>query len=145
MPEYIAPYITTEEYRCSHCGKLPPSLACGEDWMTMLIFYELFHAFALLRELWGGPIKINSGYRCPVHNLAIGGSYNSTHMFGAALDADFHSKADVLKAYGILHEGCPDLRIGVYTETGTFLHMDTGYHIFPRAEEDWVEGARWFK
>lgn len=30
-----------------------------------------------LRELSGGPIYVNSGYRCPAHNKTVGGSENS--------------------------------------------------------------------
>jgi hypothetical protein len=29
--------------------------------------------------------------------------------------------------------------------TGSFIHVDTGYFIFPRLSEDWVHGARWYK
>lgn len=35
------------------------------------------------------PIAIVSGYRCPVHNAAVGGARDSQHMYGAA--ADIHS------------------------------------------------------
>lgn len=39
-----------------------------------------------LREKYGKPIKVNSGYRCPNHNLAVGGSMQSQHMKGEAAD-----------------------------------------------------------
>ena len=39
-----------------------------------------------LREKYGKPIKVNSGYRCPKHNLAIGGAIGSQHMKGEAAD-----------------------------------------------------------
>lgn len=32
------------------------------------------------------PIKINSGYRCPALNEAVGGAKNSAHMYGWAVD-----------------------------------------------------------
>ena len=35
-----------------------------------------------LREAWGSPIIINSGYRCPILNKAVGGSKTSSHMSG---------------------------------------------------------------
>lgn len=34
-----------------------------------------------LRELYGKPIKVNSGYRCPQLNKAVGGVSNSEHCF----------------------------------------------------------------
>ena len=39
-----------------------------------------------LREAWGSPIIINSGYRCPVLNKAVGGSKTSSHMSGWSVD-----------------------------------------------------------
>lgn len=39
-----------------------------------------------LREAWGRPIYINSGYRCPKLNKAVGGSVTSHHMRGMAAD-----------------------------------------------------------
>ena len=39
-----------------------------------------------LREKYGKPIKVNSGYRCPKHNLAVGGATQSQHMKGEAAD-----------------------------------------------------------
>ena len=39
-----------------------------------------------VRELLGKPIVVNSGFRCPVHNAAVGGVANSQHMKGEAAD-----------------------------------------------------------
>ena len=39
-----------------------------------------------LREAWGSPIKVTSGYRCPKLNRAVGGSTSSVHMKGWAAD-----------------------------------------------------------
>ena len=39
-----------------------------------------------LRKAWGSGIKINSGYRCPALNKAIGGSSTSAHTTGWAAD-----------------------------------------------------------
>ena len=38
------------------------------------------------REKFGKPIYVNSGYRCPRHNAAVGGVPNSQHMRGEAAD-----------------------------------------------------------
>ncbi|MCD8386487.1 MAG: D-Ala-D-Ala carboxypeptidase family metallohydrolase [Bacteroidales bacterium] len=45
-----------------------------------------------IRERWGGPIKVNSGYRCKVLNTAVGGSPKSQHMTGQAADITVSSK-----------------------------------------------------
>ena len=59
----------------------------GDD---QLHFMELIaeKVFEPLREWVGGPIKINSFYRCPDLNKAIGGSATSQHCKGQAMDID---------------------------------------------------------
>lgn len=39
-----------------------------------------------LREAYGKPIIVTSGYRCPALNKAVGGSPTSDHMKGCAVD-----------------------------------------------------------
>ena len=39
-----------------------------------------------LREAWGRPIVVNSGYRCPKLNRAVGGVARSQHTKGEAAD-----------------------------------------------------------
>ena len=39
-----------------------------------------------VREEFGEPIYVNSGYRCKALNEAVGGSKNSYHMTGLAVD-----------------------------------------------------------
>jgi uncharacterized protein YcbK (DUF882 family) len=61
-----------------------------------------------LREAYGRPIRVNSGYRCPLLNRLVGGSPNSQHMRGEAADiqpvigneADLPELARILIANG---------------------------------------------
>lgn len=39
-----------------------------------------------LRHALNKPIKINSGYRTPEHNISVGGAKKSRHLFGRAVD-----------------------------------------------------------
>lgn len=39
-----------------------------------------------IRDAWGKPIKVTSGYRCPALNKAVAGSPTSVHMRGWAVD-----------------------------------------------------------
>tara|TARA_R100001594_G_scaffold3930_2_gene14440 strand:- start:302 stop:757 length:456 start_codon:yes stop_codon:yes gene_type:complete len=59
----------------------------GDD---QLHFMEIVakEVFEPLRTWVGGPIKINSFYRCPELNTAIGGSATSQHCKGQAMDID---------------------------------------------------------
>lgn len=47
-----------------------------------------------LRDALGSPVSINSGYRCPSLNTAIGGSKNSQHMTGQAADIVDHKNGN---------------------------------------------------
>lgn len=39
-----------------------------------------------VRDAWGAPIAVTSGYRCPRLNALVGGAANSQHMAGQAAD-----------------------------------------------------------
>ena len=39
-----------------------------------------------IREDWGGPIIISSGYRCPELNARVGGAKTSGHQYGYCAD-----------------------------------------------------------
>lgn len=47
-----------------------------------------------LREKYGKPITVNSGYRCPELNKAVGGSKTSDHMNGFSVDITASSKKE---------------------------------------------------
>lgn len=47
-----------------------------------------------LREKYGKPIKINSGYRSPLVNAAVGGAKNSDHLYGFAADITAGNKTE---------------------------------------------------
>ena len=48
-----------------------------------------------IREDWGSPIMVSSGYRCPELNKAVGGAKNSGHQYGYC--ADLQVKGDLRK------------------------------------------------
>ena len=51
------------------------------------------HVLDPLREAWGGPIHVNSGYRCPELNKAVGGTPYSQHQRGEAADITVGSRS----------------------------------------------------
>lgn len=102
-------FFGRSELQCSHCGR------CYLDPHTVQMLDEL-------RLQLGHAITVNSGYRCPVHNEAVGGAENSFHMKGKAFDLGF--------PWGLLRERCvfTAARIG-FTGIGSysgFVHLDTG-------------------
>ena len=52
-----------------------------------------------LREAWGKPIYVNSGYRCPALNKAVGGASSSQHLTGQAADITTGNKVDNAKLF----------------------------------------------
>lgn len=57
-----------------------------------------------LREAWGRPLKVNSGYRCPALNRAVGGSATSQHVKGEAADIDAGSRADNGRLFKLIQQ-----------------------------------------
>ena len=47
-----------------------------------------------LREMYGKPIKVNSGYRSKLVNAAVGGAKNSDHLYGFAADITAGNKTE---------------------------------------------------
>lgn len=57
-----------------------------------------------LREAWGKPIIVNSGYRCDALNKDVGGVAASQHRYGQAADLDVGSRADNMKLFNLIEE-----------------------------------------
>ena len=72
-------HFKLEEFKC-RCGCTIPEEAKSN--LTALIDQVLDPARAKLNR----PVMVNSGYRCPKHNQAVGGAPNSQHTKGEAAD-----------------------------------------------------------
>ena len=138
----LSKYLLRSEYECSHCHQLPPDLFVHD---IRRPYSELFDIFDSVRERWGKPIPVSSGYRCPYHNSQIGGALCSPHMFGVALDLDLPNTEEVEELFTLIDTDFDHLRIGKYTESGTFLHIDNAFEVFPRPSHNWLRGVRWHK
>ena len=75
-----------------------------------------------LRTRLGKPIHVNSGYRSPEVNKAVGGSKSSHHMLGCAADVrvDGEHPGDLLDALVSLH---PAVRWTQAIREPTWLHV----------------------
>ena len=78
-----------------------------------------------IREHFGKPVNISSGYRCATHNKNIGGATNSRHSKGQAADIYISgvTPAEIAK----YAESIGILGIGLYetNSDGFFVHVDT--------------------
>jgi Peptidase M15 len=75
-PGFLSKNFRASEFACRHCNQLPPG---GMN-------PRLIEALQRIRDHYGVPVTINSGYRCPVHNRNVGGATNSQHLLGTAAD-----------------------------------------------------------
>lgn len=56
------------------------------------MIYKMAEQMQIIRDAYGKPIVISSGYRCEKLNKAVGGAKNSDHRYASAVD--FHSLSD---------------------------------------------------
>ena len=56
------------------------------------------------RDLYGGAIYVNSGFRSYAVNRAVGGARNSQHMLGEAADITVHSKEGNKKLFEFIRD-----------------------------------------
>ena len=55
-----------------------------------------------LREAWGRPINVNSGYRSEELNIKVGGSSTSQHKLGQAADISAGSRESNKKLFSLI-------------------------------------------
>ena len=72
-------WFKEKELCCKCCGQLPPFARENIEALVENVLDPL-------RERYGKPIVVNSGYRCAKHNREVGGATNSQHMCGEAAD-----------------------------------------------------------
>ena len=80
------------------------------------------HLLDPLREWYGKPIYVNSGYRCPELNKAVGGVENSFHVSGCAADIDARSYEENKKLFEYIRENLPFTELG-WEGGGKWVHV----------------------
>ncbi len=95
--------------------------ACQDGSDTLFLSTKLVEVLQKIREHFGKPVNINSGYRTESHNKKVGGSAFSQHKYGTAADiAIVGVKPSDIAAYvETLMPGTGG--IGIYS---TFCHVD---------------------
>lgn len=77
-----------------------------------------------LRDAWGKPLKVNSGYRCKALNAAVGGVPTSQHVKGEAADIAADDPAKLARLAVKL--GLPFDQMILYPTFVHFSHKLTG-------------------
>ena len=121
-------HFKVSEFACKHCGQNH-------------IDQRVINMAEEIRQKLGIPVRVNSGYRCEVHNKNVGGvcpKYDkngklicrgSNHMYGLAADLSCSlSSAQILAAVKELKTsgGLQDLDYCIQYGKKNFIHIDCG-------------------
>lgn len=75
-----------------------------------------------LRDWYGKPIKVNSGYRCPELNEAVGGVSTSQHVKGEAADIDTGNISENKKLFDYIKYNLPHDQL-IWESGGKWVHV----------------------
>ena len=107
----VATNFMLNEFQCTGSGQVHDHVMLCEDLLGRL---------QKLRTAIGRPIIINSAFRCPERNRQVGGSPNSQHMLGKAVDIRVNGMTPAQVAAEAEKIGFKG--IGIYRN---FVHLDT--------------------
>jgi peptidoglycan hydrolase-like protein with peptidoglycan-binding domain len=92
---------------------------------TVKIDDQLAEYLQKIRDHFGKPVTINSGYRCPTHNKRIGGTPGSYHAKGMAADIAVKDVAPAEVAKYAESIGIKGIGLYETAKDGYFVHVDT--------------------
>lgn len=75
-----------------------------------------------LREWYGKPIYVTSGYRCEALNKAVGGVATSYHLKGMAADIDLGDKDDNQPLFDYIKNNLEFTELG-WEGNGSWIHV----------------------
>ncbi len=79
-----------------------------------------------LRETYGRPIYVNSGYRCPALNRAVGGVPSSQHLTGEAADITAGNNRENRRLLGLIKKMKLPVDQVIDEQDCTWLHVSYG-------------------
>ncbi|MEI4235243.1 YcbK family protein [Roseovarius sp. D22-M7] len=100
----------------------PAEIACRGTGQIKL-HPEALDKLQALRDRLGKPLIVNSGYRSPEHNRAVGGAKRSKHMEGTAFDISMANHDP--KTFEQAAREVGFLGFGTYPRSN-FMHVDLG-------------------
>lgn len=93
------------------------------DWEQIDALRSLIEAVLdPLREWYGSPITINSGFRSEALNSAVGGVSTSYHLGGFAADLNTGSREENQKIFNYIKDNLPFTELG-WEGNGTWVHV----------------------
>ena len=94
--------------------------------------YHLLHVLAdqlldPIRETWGRPITVSSGYRCKQLNALVGGAKYSHHILGCAADIIAGNRRDHRRLFKMIQQMQQEGRIRftqlIWEGDGRWIHI----------------------
>lgn len=113
-----SPHLSWAELACRDRLKTPYPL----DYRATRAV-ALAAAFEALRAAVGLPLRVLSAYRTPAYNAAVGGSPNSQHVQGRALDLQPPDGWTPLQLAAVARDIPEIVGVGFYPARG-FVHID---------------------
>lgn len=106
---YLSPDFQAKEFACRD----------GSD--EIVVSLRLVHTLQRIRDHFGKPVTIHSGYRTKAYNAKVGGAAASQHLVGTAADISIKGVAPSAVA-----DYAETLLAGVggIGRYGTFTHVD---------------------
>jgi uncharacterized protein YcbK (DUF882 family) len=91
------------------------------------IHQEFLDAYEALRKKLNVPLRITSGYRCPLHNYNVGGTARSYHQHGMAVDFAYENAVTNYPVDIILkHAHEAGFQFCYYHKDKNFIHCQIG-------------------
>lgn len=75
-----------------------------------------------VRKWYGAPIYVNSGYRCPELNKAVGGAPTSQHQKGEAADIDTRNHENNVKIFNWIKDNLVYDQL-IWENNGAWIHV----------------------
>lgn len=102
----VSKFFSLSEVACKCCGGVPTR--------------AMLDKMDAIREEFGAPINITSGFRCEKRNIKIGGSKNSNHVKGVAIDV---MRTPTLELFILKHLEHFNIYIEDLSKTPQWIHI----------------------
>lgn len=115
-------YFTIAELcRSNTADRLGINNRCRQEHVTALTAL-VDNVLDPLREWYGKPLTVSSGYRCPELNAAVKGSKTSQHMAGEAADIDTGDRQQNKLLFEYIKKNMPFDQL-IWEHGGDWVHV----------------------
>lgn len=84
----LSEFIYSDSAKALGIDNMPKAVSVFDNLLLLIV-----NVLQPLRDAYGKPLYVNSGFRCERLNKAVGGAANSQHLYGQAADITTGTKA----------------------------------------------------